>query len=481
MQDGAQVSGLDELAREVSRQYARLNYPPPRWTAPVAAPGGGRALDVAIVGAGMCGLTLAHALKREGVHDIALYDEAPAEREGPWIGFARMETLRSPKHLTSPDMGLPALTFRAWYEAQFGIAAWNALYKIPRRMWHDYLVWLRRTLDLPVENGAKVTKIVPVDGLFRVEIAGRAPVHARKVVLATGRGAPKWPAFLDRAALAPLVAHSSDPVDFEALRGRRVAVLGGGASAFDNAGCALEAGAADVRLYIRRPYLPQINKFKAMGYAGFQRGFARLPDAARWRLMRHAFGSQVPPPHESVLRCTKHAAFSLHASSPWQAVARERAELAIRLPSRTDRADFAIVCTGFGVDPGERPEIAHLAGDIARWADRYAPPEDAADGELAAFPYLDGRFAFVGRVPGRTPWLADLHAFNFSATLSHGLLSGDIPALGIGAARLSQAIVEDLFAASLAAHEADLRKLDDRELAPTPFYVPPELRGDKAP
>ncbi|MBL8832878.1 MAG: FAD-dependent oxidoreductase, partial [Rhodospirillales bacterium] len=271
------------------------------------------------------------------------------------------------------------------------------------------------------------------------------------------------------------------PVDFEALRGRRVAILGGGASAFDNAACALEAGAADVRLYIRRPYLPQINKFKSMGYAGFQRGYACLPDAARWRLMRYAFACQVPPPHESVLRCTKHASFSLHVSSPWRKVERHGAKLAIHLPARVDRADFAIVCTGFGVDPAERPEIAHLAGDIARWHDRYAPPTELADAELGTFPYLDGRFAFVPRAPGTAPHLADLHAFNFSSTLSHGLLSGDIPALGIGAARLSQAIVEDLFVASLAAHEADLRRLDDRELAPTPFFVSPELRGDPAP
>ncbi len=481
MQDGAHPPGLEGLSREIARQQAQLNYPPARWTAPVAAPDGSRALDVAIVGAGMCGITLAHALKREGIHDIALFDEAPAGREGPWIGFARMETLRSPKHLTSPDMGIPALTFRAWYEAQFGAAAWDSLYKIPRPMWHDYLVWLRGTLGLPVTNGARVVRIDPAGGLFRVAIDGRADVHARKVVLATGRGAAKWPSFIDRAALGDAVAHSSDPVDFAALRGRRVAILGGGASAFDNAATALEAGAADVRLYIRRPYLPQINKFKAMGYPGFQRGFARLPDAARWRLMRHAFACQVPPPHESVLRCTKHAAFSLHASSPWLAVTRDADGLAVRLPSRIDRADFAIVCTGFGVDPAERPEIAHLAGHIRRWHERYTPPPALADAELGAFPYLDAGFAFVARDPAAAPWLAGLHAFNFSSTLSHGLLSGDIPALGVGAARLSQTIVEDLFVASIDAHEADLRKLDDRELAPTPFFVPPELRGDPAP
>lgn len=462
--------GLDALAREIARAHALLNYPGPSWTAPLPGPDGARALDVAIVGAGMCGIALAHALKREAVHAIRLYDAVPAGEEGPWLSFARMETLRSPKHLTSPDLGLPALTFRAWYEAQHGAEGWEALHKIPTRVWHDYLQWLRVTLDLPVVNRVAVTRIARAGALLRLDLSSGAPVYARKVVLATGRGLPKWPAFLDRAALAPLIAHSGDPIDFDALRGKRVAVLGGGASAFDNAASALEAGAASVALHIRRPCLPQINKFKSMGYPGFQRGFARLPDEWRWRIMRYAFAEQVPPPHESVLRCTKHSAFALHASSPWRKVEKRDGALAIHLPTRVDTADFAIVCTGFGVDPAERPELAAFEPAIARWGDVYAPPADETDPELARFPYLDGAFRFVARQGLDAP--RGLHCFNFASTLSHGLLSGDIPALAVGATRLAHAIVEDLFAESLAHHWAALRALDDRELEPTPYFIP---------
>ena len=50
-----------------------------------------------------------------------------------------MRTLRSPKELTGPAMGLPALTFRAFYEAQYGKEAWQALDRAPRTMWMDYL------------------------------------------------------------------------------------------------------------------------------------------------------------------------------------------------------------------------------------------------------------------------------------------------------------------------------------------------------
>jgi len=39
---------------------------------------------------------------------------APEGREGVWVTFARMPTLRSPKDQTGPDLGLPSLTFEAW-------------------------------------------------------------------------------------------------------------------------------------------------------------------------------------------------------------------------------------------------------------------------------------------------------------------------------------------------------------------------------
>ncbi|EPN68135.1 hypothetical protein A245_04670, partial [Pseudomonas syringae pv. actinidiae ICMP 19096] len=74
----------------------------------------------------MAGLALAAELRHLGVAAV-IFDQSPAGFEGPWATTARMETLRSPKQLTGPALGLPALTFRAWYEAQFGADGWAAL------------------------------------------------------------------------------------------------------------------------------------------------------------------------------------------------------------------------------------------------------------------------------------------------------------------------------------------------------------------
>jgi cation diffusion facilitator CzcD-associated flavoprotein CzcO len=59
---------------------------------------------VAIIGAGMAGLAAAFALKRLGISNVRLFDRAPRGCEGPWVTYARMQTLRSPPELTGPTL-----------------------------------------------------------------------------------------------------------------------------------------------------------------------------------------------------------------------------------------------------------------------------------------------------------------------------------------------------------------------------------------
>jgi len=128
---GGRPQGLEALAVEARRDFERMLFPAANWVPPVEAPDGRAALDVLIIGGGMCGQTAAFALARDGVRNIRVIDRAPRRREGPWGTYARMDTLRSPKHLTGPDLGFPALTFRAWYEAQHGADGWQR--RLPSR------------------------------------------------------------------------------------------------------------------------------------------------------------------------------------------------------------------------------------------------------------------------------------------------------------------------------------------------------------
>ncbi|MBK6004485.1 NAD(P)/FAD-dependent oxidoreductase [Ramlibacter ginsenosidimutans] len=478
-------AALARLARDARAQLARLNYPPANWVPPATAPDGTSVVDVLVAGAGMCGQTAGYALLREGIANLRVVDRAARGDEGPWSTYARMLTLRSPKHLTGPDLGVPALTFRAWYEAQHGEEGWTALHKVGRIDWRDYLLWVRETVGLPVDNGVTLLSIDDEGSLLRARLQsaqGEETVWARKIVLALGRdgsGAPRWPAFpslrRDDPHAAGRVFHSADAIDFEALRGRRVAVLGAGASAFDNAACALEAGAR-VELFARRPFLPQVNKSKWTAFAGFFRGFEALDDARKWRFYTYIFEEQVPPPWETVRRCDAHAGFALHLATPWTDVRPQADGVLVTTSAGTERFDAVIFGTGFDVDLLERPELARYAGAIDTWA-RHVPADQAQrHAESARFPYLGNGFELRATGEEHRAALANLHLFNWGSTLSHGALAGDIPGLAIGASRLAHAIARDLFVADADLHWERLQALEEPELLPTKWYVPPADR-----
>src|SRR5437762_949295 len=143
---------MDSLAKRAREELSQLNFPAPNWVPPQEGPDGQPLLDVLVVGGGMCGQTATFALLREGIRNLRCVDRAPYGREGPWATFARMDTLRSPKHLTGPDLGIASLTYRAWHEAKFGTPHWEKLHKIDRVEWARYLMWVRETVGIPVEN-----------------------------------------------------------------------------------------------------------------------------------------------------------------------------------------------------------------------------------------------------------------------------------------------------------------------------------------
>jgi FAD-dependent urate hydroxylase len=404
------VGGLAALTVQVREDLGRIAHPTMPWLEPRVGPDGAPALDVLIVGGGQSGVAIAFGLMRAQVTNILVVDQAPRGAEGPWRTYARMPTLRSPKDYTGPDLNIPSLTYRSWHEARFGRDDWDRLPIIPRELWADYLLWVRDTTGVAVQNGTAAIDIAPADGLLAATLRdadGRETIrHARKIVLATGQeGTGAWwmPDFV--AALPHhLRANTPDPIDFARLRGKRVAVLGAGATAFDNAATALEAGAARVDLYCRRPMPQTIQPYRWLTFAGFLRHLSDLDDAWRWRFMSRILGLREGFPQATYDRCARHANFHLHAGRPWTgAQALPDAGVAIATPSGPAHADILICATGIDMDFACRPELARCADNIAIWADRYTPPEDERNDRLARFPYLADDYAFTERTPGRTP------------------------------------------------------------------------------
>jgi cation diffusion facilitator CzcD-associated flavoprotein CzcO len=465
--DAAQrLAALEQRARW---ELETLSYPARPWVRPLRR-AEGPVHDVAIVGAGQHGIATAFALRLAAVGDVVVLEAAAAGAQGIWRRFARMPTLRTPKHVTGPELGFPSLSVRAWFEARHGEAAWAALAKIGREDWHDYLLWLAATLGQAVRHGQRVTRITKLDDAvlaLDTEDAERRGTRllARHVVLATGmdgNGAWGVPEIVARNLPRERYAHTADAIDFAALAGQRVAVIGAGASAFDNAAMALEHGAASVELLARRPEMPRVNPNRWIEFAGFLQHFADLPDALKWRYMHSLFTLNQPPPQESWNRCAAHGSFRVTLGAKLDAVALDAEGIRLDTPRGIIRADFLILGTGLVVDLARRPELAALAPHAALWRDRFVPPTGEAHATLGGFPYLTPDLAFTPRDESGA-WVGRVRSVSFGSLLS-SVSSAGISMLRPTVERIARGIVRDLFREQAEADHDRLLAYDEREL-----------------
>ncbi|MDQ1079775.1 SidA/IucD/PvdA family monooxygenase [Pseudoroseomonas cervicalis] len=468
-------AALDALAQEVRRQLDHLDYPAHPWLPP--APEG--VLDVAIIGAGQTGLATAFGLRRQKVENVAVFDRAAPGGCGVWTSFARMRTLRTPKHVTGPDLGVPALTPRAYFTARDGEAAWDALRKIGREDWQRYLDWYAATLALPLRHEHALLGIDSAEGGRLLALRFRTPQGevvrlARRAVLATGMdGSGAWQIPPPFGALPEgRVLHTAQAIDFSALAGRHLIVVGAGASAFDNLATALEAGAASATMLVRRPRMPRVNPFRWMEQAGYLGQYHALPDLLKWRFTRHIFELNQPPPQESWDRVAEDPRFRLVMGAPVQGAGMEGDAVVLDTPRGRFAADAVILGTGFTFDLGLRPELAAFAPAILLWRDAFAPPPGEESALCGASPYLAEDFSFREKTPGAAPLLARLHCMTYAATLSMGLSGASISGMKYGVPRLVDGICRALWLEDAEAQLASLRRFDLAELTST---IPQEL------
>lgn len=455
---------LEALNLQVKRDLSYLNFGSTNWVRPHCHPDG-HVYDVVIVGGGQSGLGAAFALLKERISNILVLDENPEGFEGPWETYARMVTLRTPKQLTSVDLGIPSLTFRSWWEAQFGPKSWDTIDKIPRGDWMNYLRWYRQVLQLPVINEVKLSLIEPSqEGIHHLHIKGKGAstnkIFTRKVILATGiQGGGEWhvPSMISENLPKHLFAHTSEPIDFEGLKGKKVAILGGGASAFDNANFALTEGVTEAHIFVRRKELPRINPIRQMETSGMIERFHSLTDSNKYKIISHFFKHNQPPTNDTFARASSWPGFHLHLGSPWLHVEPSDGGAKITTPKGIFYFDFLIISTGLLTDPAFRPELKLVEKQIARWEDRYQPTEAEANPTLDAHPYLSPGFAFLSRDEKGKKLLHGIFAFNYSALISCGISASALSGMKFGIPKLVSAVADQLF-------------LDDQEEILTQFF-----------
>ncbi len=437
---------LDALNAHVAADLQKLNFGAATWVRPQTHPDG-HVYDVIIVGGGQSGLGAAFGLRRERIGNILVIDENPAGQEGPWETYARMVTLRTPKHLTAIDYGLPSLTFRAFWEAQHGAEGWEKIDKIPRGDWMAYLRWYRQVLDLPVRNSTKLLRLELAQNLYRLHTS-QGVLRARKVILATGiQGGGEWhvPPLVADALPPHLYAHTAHDIDFSTLKGKRIAILGGGASAFDNAHHALTEGVAEAHVFVRRKTMPRVNPIRQMEMSGMIARYGALSDADKYAVMSSFFLRNQPPTNDTFSRAAALPGFALHLGSPWLTVAPAGDGAVITTPKGEMTYDFLVVSTGLITDPALRPELAGLADSILRWGDVYDAPDGIKNAVIDDHPYLTAGFAYRGKDKHSEAALSGIYAFNYSALITHGLSASALSGLKYALPKLTTAVADALF------------------------------------
>lgn len=476
---------------ELAARARRLGAPDPaNWVRPRT----GVEHNVVVLGAGHSGLAIAYGLKRKGIGGVTLIDQSEPGQAGIWRTIARMNQLRTPKSQAGPEGSNALLGVRAWYETLHGSAAFDALDRVPRLAWADYLDWFQSATQATVRYRTRLVEVEPAGELLRLHLSvdGVPRVETtRKLVLANGfagAGGAGLPDYV-KGLPAQLWTHSTGHIPFEALKGKVVAVVGAGANAFDAAGLALESGAAEVHLFDRRAYVdyvlapPGAVPRSAPPAAPVDRGFGGvteynfdLPDLVRWRNFVLSDTRPATVPYDSMMRAVNFRNFHLHVSTNLADVSASGNQISARANGRAMRFDHLISGTGYRVDLAAQPELKNIHSGIALWRDRFVAPAGETNGAGAAHPYLGPGFEFLPRAAGDAPYLRNIHCFNLGAELSYGSLVGDIGSLAL-LPRLIAAIARDLYAESLdvAAHE---RYVHAPLAAPDPAPYQPRLEDD---
>jgi cation diffusion facilitator CzcD-associated flavoprotein CzcO len=461
------ADAAQRLEEQTNSALRWIGREPADWVRPRA----GVDHNVVIVGGGQTGLSVAYQLKRKGVGRVDVIDRAAPGQAGIWRNIARMHQLRTPKTMAGPELGNAALSFRAWYETLNGPAAFDALDRIPRLAWADYLDWFQKVTGTTVRYGTQLMEIEPQGDLLRLHLESdgvRRVETTRKLVLANGyagAGGPNVPEFI-RTLPANVWTHTTGNIPFAAMKGQVVGVVGAGSSAFDAAGVALESGAKEVHLFSRRSYIDYQGQPAGVappppapppdrGYGNMLELSYELPDVVRWRNFLLGDRRVASVPLDSLERAVAFKNFEIHLDSSLTDVAlAANGKVAGRVGSERFRFDHLIAATGYRIDLAIQPELARIHEAISLWGDRFQPGPGEESGAGASHPYLGAAFEFLPRNGVDAPYLRNVHCFNLAAALSYGIPVGDVPSV-VDQPRLVAAIARGLYVegVDVAAHE----------------------------
>jgi thioredoxin reductase len=266
-------------------------------------------LDVAVVGAGPFGLSVAAHLPQRKVRVFGEPMQTWRTRMPPDM---RLRSDWEETSLSAPaDRGAIDVWARAMGEPREE--------PIPLQTFLRYADWFRQTF-VRESDPADVVDVERAGGLLRVTTSAGDEVDARRIVVAVGvTPFPYAPPPFD-AAMGDGITFAIDSQDYSAYRGGRIVVVGGGQGGLESAALALRAG-ADVELVVRsklrwftdrepyRPRGPVRRRLYRLAYPVVGYG---PPVLNRLALHPDAFAALPPPLRRRVARRILRA-----GGSPW--------------------------------------------------------------------------------------------------------------------------------------------------------------------
>ncbi len=334
--------------------------------------------DVAIVGAGPYGLSIAAHLRKSNLQSRIFGAPMQSWRER----MPRGMLLKSEGFASSLYDPESAFTLRQ-YCRENSLPYADVGLPVPLETFVAYGVEFQKRL-VPHLEQTDIASIRCVPGGFTLQTEGGETFEARKVVIAAGISHFSYlPSFLAELP-SEFVTHSFHRNDLSEFRGRKVAVIGAGASAVDIAAILNENG-ADVHLLARRakiafhgeskeprPLLEQIQSPRSSIGVGWKSKlctdlpqlFYTLPQSMRFRAVERHLG---PAPgwfaYGKVVGC-----IPLHLNSAIRNVSMENGQVHILFTQEdgseaTLIADHLIAGTGFRV---ALSRLKWLDGDLLR-------------------------------------------------------------------------------------------------------------------
>jgi len=235
------VRSLDEVLERIVPKSVKTNDP--ESVAPSGAPMRSHSArgTVVVIGAGGYGLSAAAHLIRAGVN-VRVFGEPMESWARHMPAGMYLRSRRTALNIADPDHALGL----GDYESTFGL---EHAQPVPVERFVDYGRWYQQNAVPDLER-RRVAHVSSEANRFRVELDDGETLRAERVVLATGITPFGYRPPEFAGLPSTLVSHTSDHNDLGVFGGRRVAVIGGGQSAFESAALMSESD-AEVEVLVR--------------------------------------------------------------------------------------------------------------------------------------------------------------------------------------------------------------------------------------